>query len=444
MTYASDFKELIPLLTRKEGGEAEDLDEAAPTSLEAQVEANALAQSLALGSDLGGDTRRSGEHYVGYNPLNPEEDWHVQRQKEKEDAIKAALDRMNWSNLVNLKAGGGAVADFKELIPLLTRNGGGGMSADAPGTSGEEDQSLDEAAATSLEAQKEQDRNEALAQSGAIGWHPGGPPDPDYDWFYNWQIKDPPIGEWRERDPILPRRSRKEGGGLSEIYRARGGSLPSNLCYNKQGKIVKCTSINRPNLEPDKPPTYDPLGIEGFLTSWDKDPMWNAASASIAGAIPGGALFMGLATQHMRQNYVNEIRAQYGLEPLEMYDIGETFEEQLLGKMTLEELALSGNLGDFVGTHGAVGRNPLTDPTVMHPYDYNPAKRALQESRDAHVQKARRDAREELGFHLAAQEAQDQADAITSASYDMGDISDTSDDDEGYPGDEYKKGGRIF
>ena len=87
MTYASDFRELAPLLMRKDGGEAaNEIDEAAPTSKEAQEEAAPLSSE-----DEDKDPAGSKSKGSSWNPFSISLDpWADPKDK---DAARAALSR---------------------------------------------------------------------------------------------------------------------------------------------------------------------------------------------------------------------------------------------------------------------------------------------------------------------------------------------------------------
>ena len=312
MTYASDFRELAPLLMRKDGGEAaNEIDEAAPTSKEAQEEADTL-------SSEDGDTSESKSKGSSWNPFSISLDpWADPKDK---DAARAALSKglgkvQDFFNIFNpdsfkTKAGGGRIADdFRAIAPLLTRNKGGDTSTvknkmniggephqlsyinsdeadilrrlggsgrpvngvpayaiDADIGSGWSDPAdpgvqsgVDDTAIDHL-TPAERDRATALSQVAALGHlDPGGPVDPDYDYIHKFQT-DPPDWWGKGESPRTPLSraeqeqsqiaSRSEGGGLSTIYKATGGR--SSRYLDEYGREILLEDLE------DEEFVYDP------------------------------------------------------------------------------------------------------------------------------------------------------------------------------------------
>ena len=273
MTYASDFRELAPLLMRKDGGEAaNEIDEAAPTSKAAQEEAAPLSSE-----DEDKDPAGSKSKGSSWNPFSISLDpW---ADKKERDAIidrelNSIKDFFNIFNPDNFKtkAGGGRIYEQSQIA------------------------------------------------------------------------------------------SRSEGGGLSTIYKARGGRSSRSDCFNEYGQKVPCESLEDPASRHDPPedPKIDILGLDAFHSSYDREPIDLAVAGLSALGFHGAGPFLGITTQHARQNYVNSIRAQYDLEPLGFFSIGMTKEEQQY-PITEEELARKGQYGDLgtiTGGYGRLGREP--------------------------------------------------------------------------------------
>jgi len=273
MTYASDFRELAPLLMRKDGGEAaNEIDEAAPTSKAAQEEAAPLSSE-----DEDKDPAGSKSKGSSWNPFSISLDpW---ADKKERDAIidrelNSIKDFFNIFNPDNFKtkAGGGRIYEQSQIA------------------------------------------------------------------------------------------SRSEGGGLSTIYKATGGRSSRSDCFNEYGQKVPCESLEDPASRHDPPedPKIDILGLDAFHSSYDREPIDLAVAGLSALGFHGAGPFLGITTQHARQNYVNSIRAQYDLEPLGFFSIGMTKEEQQY-PITAEELARKGQYGDLgtiTGGYGRLGREP--------------------------------------------------------------------------------------
>jgi len=273
MTYASDFRELAPLLMRKDGGEAaNEIDEAAPTSKAAQEEAAPLSSE-----DEDKDPAGSKSKGSSWNPFSISLDpW---ADKKERDAIidrelNSIKDFFNIFNPDNFKtkAGGGRIYEQSQIA------------------------------------------------------------------------------------------SRSEGGGLSTIYKATGGRSSRSDCFNEYGQKVPCESLEDPASRHDPPedPKIDILGLDAFHSSYDREPIDLAVAGLSALGFHGAGPFLGITTQHARQNYVNSIRAQYDLEPLGFFSIGMTKEEQQY-PITEEELARKGQYGDLgtiTGGYGRLGREP--------------------------------------------------------------------------------------
>jgi len=273
MTYASDFRELAPLLMRKDGGEAaNEIDEAAPTSKAAQEEAAPLSSE-----DEDKDPAGSKSKGSSWNPFSISLDpW---ADKKERDAIidrelNSIKDFFNIFNPDNFKtkAGGGRIYEQSQIA------------------------------------------------------------------------------------------SRSEGGGLSTIYKATGGRSSRSDCFNEYGQKVPCESLEDPASRHDPPedPKIDILGLDAFHSSYDREPIDLAVAGLSALGFHGAGPFLGITTQHARQNYVNSIRAQYDLEPLGFFSIGMTKEEQQY-PITPEELARKGQYGDLgtiTGGYGRLGREP--------------------------------------------------------------------------------------
>ena len=273
MTYASDFRELAPLLMRKDGGEAaNEIDEAAPTSKAAQEEAAPLSSE-----DEDKDPAGSKSKGSSWNPFSISLDpW---ADKKERDAIidrelNSIKDFFNIFNPDNFKtkAGGGRIYEQSQIA------------------------------------------------------------------------------------------SRSEGGGLSTIYKATGGRSSRSDCFNEYGQKVPCESLEDPASRHDPPedPKIDILGLDAFHSSYDREPIDLAVAGLSALGFHGAGPFLGITTQHARQNYVNSIRAQYDLEPLGFFSIGMTKEEQQY-PITPEELARKGQYGDLgtiTGGYGRLDREP--------------------------------------------------------------------------------------
>ena len=273
MTYASDFRELAPLLMRKDGGEAaNEIDEAAPTSKAAQEEAAPLSSE-----DEDKDPAGSKSKGSSWNPFSISLDpW---ADKKERDAIidrelNSIKDFFNIFNPDNFKtkAGGGRIYEQSQIA------------------------------------------------------------------------------------------SRSEGGGLSTIYKATGGRSSRSDCFNEYGQKVPCESLEDPASRHDPPedPKIDILGLDAFHSSYDREPIDLAVAGLSALGFHGAGPFLGITTQHARQNYVNSIRAQYDLEPLGFFSIGMTKEEQQY-PITEEELARKGQYGDLgtiTGGYGRLDREP--------------------------------------------------------------------------------------
>jgi hypothetical protein len=418
MTYASDFRELAPLLMRKDGGEAaNEIDEAAPTSKEAQEEADTL-------SSEDEDTSESKSKGSSWNPFSISLDPWADK-KERDAIIDRELDSIkDFFNIFNpdnfkTKAGGGRIADdFRAIAPLLTRNKGGDTSTvknkmniggephqlsyinsdeadilrrlggsgrpvngvpayaiDADIGSGWSDPAdpgvqsgVDDTAIDHL-TPAERDRATALSQVAALGHlDPGGPVDPDYDYIHKFQT-DPPDWWDKGESPRTPLSraeqeqsqiaSRSEGGGLSTIYKATGGR--SSRYLDEYGREILLEDLEDEEFvyDPNDPyadiPDPDILGLTGFHSSYDRAPIDLAVAGLSALGFHGAGPFMAITTQHARQNYVNSIRAQYDLEPLGFFSIGMTKEEQQY-PITEEELARKGQYGDLGVTTGGYGR----------------------------------------------------------------------------------------
>lgn len=316
MTYASDFRELAPLLTRNKGGNT---------------------STVKNKMNIGGEP-----HQLSY--INSDE-----------------------ADILQRLGGSGRPVNGVPAYAIDADIGSGWSDPADPGVqSGVDDTAIDHLTPA------ERDRATALSQAAALGHlDPGGPVDPDYDYIHKFQT-DPP--DWWDKGEI-PRTplsraeqeqsqiaSRSEGGGLSTIYKATGGRSSRSDCFNEYGQKVPCESLEDPASRHDPPedPKIDILGLDAFHSSYDRAPIDLAVAGLSALGFQGAGPFLGITTQHARQNYVNSIRAQYDLEPLGFFSIGMTKEEQQY-PITLEELARKGQYGDLgtiTGGYGRLDREP--------------------------------------------------------------------------------------